>query len=65
MEMKKYLIYLMMSLAIAGFNSCTDDDSVEPQNPEIETPENPDEPETPTNPENPDEPETPTDPETR
>lgn len=63
MEMKKYLIYLMMSLAIAGFNSCTDDDPVEPQNPGIETPENPDEPETPADPENPDEPETPTDPE--
>lgn len=63
MEMKKYLIYLMMSLAIAGFNSCTDDDSVEPQNPEIETPENPDEPETPTDPENPDEPNDPDTPE--
>lgn len=59
--MKKYLIYLMMAVAIVTFGACSPDEDYEPETPGIETPETPDDGEGDT-PENPDEPENPEEP---
>lgn len=59
--MKRYLIYLMMAVAIVTFGACSPEDGNETKTPEIENPEKPDDggKDTPDNPENPDEPEQP------
>lgn len=57
--MKKYFIYLMMSLALVTFNACSEDAPVEPETPDVEVPETPDVPDNPSNPEAPDNPDTP------
>lgn len=62
--MKKYFIYLMMSLAIVAFNACSDDDPVEPETPDVEVPEEPEKPDEPGSPEDPNNPETPENPDT-
>lgn len=59
--MKKYLIYLMMAVAIVTFGACSPDEDYEPETPGIETPETPDDGEDDT-PENPDDPENPEEP---
>lgn len=40
--MKKYLIYLMMAVAVMTFGACSPEDLNEPQTPETETPDTPD-----------------------
>lgn len=65
--MKRYFIYLMMSLALITFNACSEDDPVEPETPDVEVPETPDAPDAsddPDDPDNPNDPETPDIPDT-
>lgn len=62
--MKKYFIYLMMSLALVSFNACSEDDPVEPETPDVEVPEEPEKPDEPGTPDDPDNPETPDNPDT-
>lgn len=62
--MKKYLIYLMMVVAVMTFGACSPNEDYEPKIPGVETPETPDDgeeenPGNPDNSKNPDEPETP------
>lgn len=46
--MKKYLIYLIMAVAVVTFGACSPDEDLEPETPGIETPEEPgDDPNTP------------------
>lgn len=61
--MKKYFIYLMMSLALVSFNACSEDDPVEPETPDVEVPDEPEKPNEPGTPDDPDNPETPDTPE--
>lgn len=42
--MKKYLIYLMMAAAVMAFGACSPEDENEPQTPDIETPDDPNQP---------------------
>lgn len=52
-NMKKYFVYLMMSLSLVTFNACSDDDPMEQETPDVEVPETPDSPDEPNNTDNP------------
>lgn len=60
--MKRYVIYLMMAVAVMAFGACSSEDENKPQTPEIENPDKPDDggEDTPDEPEQPgDNPDTP------
>lgn len=59
--MKKYLIYLMMAVAVVAFGACSPEDENEPQTPGTEIPDTPDDGDTdnPKNPGTPDNPDIP------
>ncbi len=63
-SIKKYFIYLMMSLALVTFNACSEDNPVEPKTPDVEVPGDPEKPDEPSTSEDPSNPETPKNPDT-